>query len=325
MRQADQRPSHVLGKRIIGGLDEAVNWAVFVLMIVMMLFGLYALWDSRQVNLAAEPARYAVYKPKASEKDGTMTFEELRAINSEVFAWLTVNGTKIDYPVAQSGALDGQKYITTNALGVYSSSGCPFLDSASKADFSDFASIIYAHHMADGMMFGDLQYFKDESYFNSHPYGKLYYGGKDHGIEFFAFLQVDAYDSILFSPAVTPAAYYYNTIRSRAMHWREISVGLDDHLVLLSTCTSDETNGRQMLVGRLTDTVFSDGNSGPASGGGAMTWWQRAIRFLKTIPCWIWLLILLAILLLMGWAVYRHREAKKRSSERKPEDHLEQR
>ena len=32
----------------------------------------------------------------------------------------------------------------------------------------------------------------------------------------------------------------------------------DDHLVLLTTCTSDMTNGRNILVGRLTDQIYPE-------------------------------------------------------------------
>lgn len=50
-----------------------------------------------------------------------------------------------------------------------------------KPDFSDFDNIIYGHHMEKHMMFGDIGEFTKEQYFNEHPYGNLFFDGKDHG------------------------------------------------------------------------------------------------------------------------------------------------
>lgn len=49
------------------------------------------------------------------------------------------------------------------------------------------------------MMFGDIGEFTKEQYFNEHPYGNLFFDGKDHGIEFYALMQVDAYNETIFN------------------------------------------------------------------------------------------------------------------------------
>ena len=48
-------------------------------------------------------------------------------------------------------------------------------------------------------MFGDVGLFTEKKYFDEHPYGNLFFDGKDHGIEFYALLQADAYNERLFS------------------------------------------------------------------------------------------------------------------------------
>ena len=97
---------------------------------------------------------------------------------------------------------------------------------------------------------------------DSHRYGSLFYEGKTHGIEFFffAFLEVDAYDE-LYTPAVEGEENrqgYLEQIMEQAVYTRDLPVGTSDHLVLLSTCTSLLTNGRHILVGRITEEVQSD-------------------------------------------------------------------
>jgi len=96
--------------------------------------------------------------------------------------------------------------------------------------------------------------------FDSHKYGSLYFDGKDHGIEFFAFIRTDSYDSVIFAPNVEEGQRekYLEGLFAKAVHVREAGVSRDDRLVLLSTCSSSATNGRDILVGRVTDVVYDD-------------------------------------------------------------------
>ena len=159
---------------------------------LLILYGVYAFWDTRQVYDAASVQKYKTYKP---EKDDSVSFEQLQAQNPEVIGWLHVYGTKIDYPFTQ--AEDNSKYVNTDVMGEYALSGSLFLDCMNAPDFSNFNNIIYGHHMEKELMFGDLGHYEDEMYFNTHEYGNLYYSGQDHGVHFFAFVKADAYDNMI--------------------------------------------------------------------------------------------------------------------------------
>ena len=69
----------------------------------------------------------------------------MQALNPDVCGWLTIDGTHIDYPLVQGAT--NMDYINRDVYGEFSLSGAVFLDSRSKADFSDGYSIVYAHHM----------------------------------------------------------------------------------------------------------------------------------------------------------------------------------
>ncbi|HIQ99134.1 MAG TPA: class B sortase [Candidatus Scybalocola faecavium] len=244
-----------LGKCVVKLVDSAVNLAVLAAFLLLFAYGCYALWDSEQVYATSDSSRYEVYKPT---EDDSLSFQELVAMNPEVFGWLTVYGTQIDYPLVQ--AQDNDKYINTDVEGNFSLGGSIFLDYRNSRDFSDFNSIIYGHHMAEAAMFGELAEFKEKSYFDSHPYGSLYYHGKSWGLEFFAFIEADAYDTSIYTPGISleNREAYLENILSKATHVRNTQVTVDDRLVLLSTCTSDSTNGRHILVGRILDQVPED-------------------------------------------------------------------
>ncbi|MCL2670929.1 MAG: class B sortase [Clostridiales bacterium] len=248
--------AEALGRKVIRGIHGILNIAMLTSILLLLAFAGYALWDSHQVYRAAGKSQYAIYKP--STGDEGLSFRELQAINAEVFAWLTVYGTNIDYPVTQGP--DNQKYVNTNAEGLYSLSGAIFLDCRSSPHFTDFSNILYGHHMEKKTMFGEVAGFADKAMFDSHRYGNLYYDGKDHGIEFFAFVHTHAYDGKVFTltPTKDKQIAYLDNLLATAIHARDIGVRIEDNIILLSTCSSASTNGRDLLIGRITDEVYEN-------------------------------------------------------------------
>jgi len=243
-------------RKTIGIAKGAVNTMVLAVILLLLAFAGYALWDSNQIHELADKSHYAVYKPAAADEG--KSFQELQALNAEVFAWLSVYGTNIDYPVTQGQ--DNMKYVNTNAQGLYSLSGSIFLDCGNSKDFSDFNSILFGHHMEKKKMFGEIGSFSDSAMFDSRRYGNLYFDGEDHGIEFFAFVHTDAYDSAVFTPNVKGEMRraYLDNLLAKAIYKRDIGIAAEDHIVLLATCSSSSTNGRDILAGRITGRVYEN-------------------------------------------------------------------
>ncbi|MBQ9593267.1 MAG: class B sortase [Lachnospiraceae bacterium] len=275
------------GLTIVRVIDRATDCAAGILLFLILAFGCYSLWDSQQVYQAAEAWNYTAYKPAP---DDTRSFSELQEINPDVFAWLTVNDTPIDYPVVQTG--DNFTYINTNAEGEYTLSGAIFLDYRNSPCFDDFNSIIYGHHMEQRLMFGALSDFAEKSFFDDHPYGNLFFGGEDHGIEFFALVLTDAYDERFFTPAVEgqeEREMLLETVRQEAVQIRDLPVTADDQVIVLSTCTSSITNGRYLLFGRLSSRTYpveKPVTAAPVRRGGGT---DRFAQTLTRVPLWLWI------------------------------------
>ena len=166
----DNRP--VL-KKWIQIVDHMVNLVAALFFGLLLAYGIYGMWDSAQINKQADASLYETYKPTAKD---SLSFAELQKINSDVFGWLTVDKTHINYPLVQTE--DNAKYVNTDVKGQFSLAGSIFLDCNNKKDFSDINNIIYGHHMAKDAMFGELEYFEEPKYFEEHYYGKLYYDGE---------------------------------------------------------------------------------------------------------------------------------------------------
>ena len=309
--------AEVIGRKAIKLVNSLLNIVVLIIVILLTAFAGYALWDSNHLHKAADKSTYAIYKP--SQEDEGKSFLALQAINPEVIAWLSVYGTNIDYPVTQGSS--NMKYVNTSAEGLYSLSGSIFLDCRNSNDFSDFNSILYGHHMAKQVMFGEIGDFSDRKIFDSHRYGNLYFGGKDHGIEFFAFVHTDAYDSSVFTPNMQGAQReeYLYSLYAKTMHKRDVCVTAEDRIILLSTCSSRSTNGRDILVGRITDEVYDDLSPSAASSvgirqtdAGVPHSNEKKIPVLKILLVIILVIVIIACCLLTYYKRRRKKEKKQR-------------
>ena len=98
-------------KKIIQIIDRIVNWLIVLCFLPILLYGMYAMWDSYQINQQADASLYETYKPTAKD---SLSFAELQKINPDVFGWLTVDKTHIDYPLVQ--AEDNAKYVNTDIM-----------------------------------------------------------------------------------------------------------------------------------------------------------------------------------------------------------------
>lgn len=232
--------------------DRLVSLLAAGLILLMLLYGGYSLWDTAMVfNGAFLSSDLLQFKPAAGDPDSNPTLAELQAINPDVLGWLTIDDTHIDYPVV-IGETD-MEYVNKDVYGEFALSGSIFMDSDNARDLSDAYTLVYGHHMDNGAMFGDVVEFVNTDYFESHPSGTLYLPDATYTIEIFACVQVDAFDSMVYDPLaqdgdVSELLHYVDEI---AVQSRYIGVQPTDKVIGLSTCAEAETNGRVVIFGRL--------------------------------------------------------------------------
>lgn len=89
-------------------------------------------------------------KVPAGVKHGQkVDFKKLIKINSDIYAWIYVPGTRIDYPVAQNQE-DDTHYLKYNFKNEPEFAGCIYTEKANKKDFTDPNTIFYGHNMRNG-------------------------------------------------------------------------------------------------------------------------------------------------------------------------------
>lgn len=231
--------------------NRILSYIAFVMILLMLCYGGYSLWDSYMINRGAFiTSDLLKYKPTGSDGGENYSLEELMLINEDVRGWLTIDDTHIDYPVVQGK--DDMEYINTDVFGEFALSGSIFLSCLNKADFTDSYNLIYGHHMDNGGMFGDVMEFTDEAYFQSHQTGTLYLPHKNFGITLFAVMEVDAYDRLIYAPGEgCKMQELLDYLKMSSTYYREIGVTAEDQIVGLSTCVDAQTNGRVVVFGRL--------------------------------------------------------------------------
>lgn len=105
--------------------------------------------------------------------ENPIDFDALHEINDELYAWLRVDGTNIDYPIAQRANDDGF-YLHHDMYGDAVFAGCLYTEHINSKDWTDPMTIVYGHNMRNQTMFYDLHKFENQTFFDEHPYFYIY-------------------------------------------------------------------------------------------------------------------------------------------------------
>ena len=231
--------------RLIRFIDRVTDYALLLFFLLLFLIGGYTMYDTVLIYDAAGGEDLRSFKPLVvAEAEDEAVVWDMSALSEDVVAWLTVDDTSIDYPVMQG--IDNSEYLNKDPFGVFSLAGSIFLDSRNAPDFTDDYSLIYGHHMEYGRMFGALDEFLDEEYFDAHRTGTLTVADTVYSIQFYACVEADAAVQEIFAPTETdgPAEF----VRENASIWREPEEG---PLIALSTCKLAQTTDRVIVFGVL--------------------------------------------------------------------------
>ncbi len=224
--------------KLLRAIDRWTDTALLLFFLVLFLIGGYTMIDSYLIYSHADNTDLRRYKPIPGQEEDWDT----AALPENMIAWLTVDGTAIDYPVMQGK--DNNEYLNKDPLGGYALSGSIFLDSRNAPDFTDPYSLIYGHHMEYGKMFGSLDSFMDREFFDSHRTASLTFKNRAHEIRFFACLVTDGAEREIFAPTETDGTLDY--VRRHASIWYEPE---GERLVALSTCKHPQTTERFIVFG----------------------------------------------------------------------------
>lgn len=180
---------------------------------------------------------------------------QLRKKNSDCIAWITIDGTVIDYPVMYSPGNPGY-YLHRNFNGKKASGGTLFLSEICDIDTSDNL-IIYGHNMKNGTMFAALTKYKSKPFWQNHRFITLEATDGIRMYEVICALATDVsagnnFPYYEFSHASNKDEFdaYIAICKHLAYYDTGLTAEYGDQLLTLSTCEYTHENGRFLVIAR---------------------------------------------------------------------------
>lgn len=187
-----------------------------------------------------------------------INFNELEAQNNDIYAWINIPDTGIDYPILQHSSVDDY-YLNHSVDGSDSIAGAIFTDCENDQTFKSFNEVIYGHDMKNESMFGGLYRFRNADYLDSHRYVYIYTPNSCLKYKIFA--------SVIYDDCLITKKYNNNVIEDRQAFLDSLSksrdlggillddtnVTTDSRVITLSTCVGSMEDKRFIIVAVLVD------------------------------------------------------------------------
>ena len=206
-------------------------------------------WDETKLDINAQKI------------DIPVDFEELWAINPEIYSWISVPGTEISYPIVQS-AEDNNFYVRRSEAGVYYSGGCIYTENYNSKDYSDRLTVLYGHNLRSGRMFAEVNNFADAQFFAEHRYIYIFLPDKALVYEIFASVPY-MNRHLLANEDINDREVYdalfdeiMGSLDSRANFLNGVEPDFDsDKVICLSTCLQGNNRQRYLVFGRFIQEI----------------------------------------------------------------------
>ncbi len=198
--------------------------------------------------------------PNIHLPEGMMAkYAYLYAINQDLVGWIKIPNSLIDVQVVQSG--DNATYLKKDFYGNYSRYGCPCMDYRNDPKYLNKNTILYGHHMSDGLVFADLKKYKTVEGFQESPtieFDTLY---RSYKFKVYAVLITNSKEEddngYIFNYTVTDFGSdekfmeYIAAVDERKLYTTGVDIKPTDKIITLQTCTYEFSDARLVVIGRM--------------------------------------------------------------------------
>ena len=143
------------GKKIIWGIILVIAMLVIAGATCFIVLHFFSDNDSQEYikPTAASQANMA--------ENHNIDWNKLHEKNKDVYSWIYIPDTKVDYAVVQPPKGESDLYyLDKNLDKEYEFAGSIFSERMNKKDYSDPVTVLYGHNMLNGSMFATLHKFK---------------------------------------------------------------------------------------------------------------------------------------------------------------------
>lgn len=196
-----------------------------------------------------EPEEEPVEEERRSDApllENTVDFDRLHQTTEDIYAWIQIPGTLVDYPILQHPT-DDSYYLDHTPEGAAGLPGSIYTESVHPKDFSAPLTVIYGHNMRNDTMFGSLHDYEKADKLEESPYVYIFLPDKTLVYQVFA--------AVRFSDAYLPARGDYakeedfvsfvDELRGSAGNVREdVEVPFGSKIIVMSTCIGNAPKNR---------------------------------------------------------------------------------
>lgn len=186
-------------------------------------------------------------------------YAPLKAQNPDFFGWLTIDDTKLNYPVMHCPE-EPERYLHRDFDREDSQSGVPFLAGECTEECGNY--LIYGHNMKNGTMFASITGYANKSYWEEHPlirfdtltdsgeyeivgafYSRVYERDAKNVFRYYAYTDLSQRERF---------QEYLEQVKASALYDTGVETVYGDQLITLSTCSYHTDEGRFVVVARKT-------------------------------------------------------------------------
>ncbi len=231
---------------------------VFVLIFCGVYFGIQIY--NNHINETPTDTTVPTTVSEVQQKvENPIDFASLQAANSEIYSYIKIEDTNVDYPIVQS-ATDDEFYLRHTAEDKsWSASGAVYTESVNTKTFNDRVTVIYGHNGYGDTFFTTLHRFEKEDFFNNHPYFYIYTPEKKLTYQVISAFKYDdrhIMNSFNFADTVQFLEFeqYLSNPSSALKNVRtqlDKELDEDSKIVVLSTCITNQKSSRYLVCGVL--------------------------------------------------------------------------
>lgn len=179
----------------------------------------------------------------------SIDFASLKEQNSDTVGWIYIEDTKVNYPVVQGK--DNDYYLERMFTKEGNGSGTIFLDAGNQPGFVDRNNILYGHNMQNGSMFNNLMKYKEQSFFDEHPYYVFLTPEKNYVVEIFACFTLSGWGDAWELNFEDDAAFQHwlENAKAQSMIQSDVTPEFNENIMTLSTCTYEYDDARFVVMG----------------------------------------------------------------------------
>lgn len=189
--------------------------------------------------------------------DTKVDFDGLKEVNEDIYAWIKIPGTNIDYPILQNTEQPDDYYLNRTMDGQTGLPGSIYTEKYNTTGFNDPVTVVYGHTLHDGTMFSELKKYTDKEFFDENRTIYIYLPGGRKEFQIFA--------AVAFDDRYLMGSYAFSFEDDFTQYVSELKGSLEGNvddsvdvsfgkpIITLSTCIDEYPEKRWLVNGVLVD------------------------------------------------------------------------